>query len=203
MRREHTVCAIPGCDRPHKARGWCQTHYAQFMRGGEPAGAIKVRVRDKPPECIEDGCHEPVKSKGLCKTHYQRFLRHGHVRRPNRTKTPAKCFIATCDNHVYAKDLCHAHYIKQRKWSAFGVDAGKYQHMLTEQSGVCAICLQTERHTAGRSGKPKDLAVDHNHDTGVVRALLCSACNTALGLFNDDPKLLDASKDYLEKHRTV
>jgi hypothetical protein len=108
--------------------------------------------------------------------------------------------IETCDNHLYAKDLCHAHYIKQRKWCAAGVDASRYQEMLREQNGVCAICGTAEKHKAGLSGKAKDLAVDHDHNTGAVRALLCSACNTALGLFRDDPALLDAAKTYLHKH---
>lgn len=203
MRREHDVCTMDGCDRPHKARGYCQTHYMQFRRGITPVGPIKVRVRDKPPECAEAGCSEPVKAKGLCKTHYQRLLRHGHTRYRDRKKTAGPCAIDACDNHAYAKGLCHAHYLKQRRWQSFGVDAARYQEMLREQRGLCSICAQPEKSPDKASGKIRDLAIDHDHDTGVVRGLLCSNCNRALGLLGDDPALLDAAKAYLAKHGKV
>jgi hypothetical protein len=200
MRKEHNACTMEGCGRPHKARGYCQTHYMQFKRGITPVGPIKVRVSIKPDECAEDGCAEPVKAKGLCKMHYQRLLRHGHTMYRDRKTAANPCAIDACDNHAYAKGLCHAHYLKQRKWRAAGVDASRYQEMLREQGGVCAICHKPEKHRDGLSGKAKDLAVDHDHNTGAVRALLCSACNTALGLFCDDPALLNAAMAYLHKH---
>lgn len=203
MRREHTVCTIADCGRPHHARGWCLTHYTQFKRGVAPSGPIKVRVRDKPPECTEDGCSEPVKAKGLCKMHYQRLLRHGHTRYRNRKTPPKPCMIETCDNHLYAKGLCHSHYIKQRKWASSGVDALRYQELLHEQRGVCAVCSQPEKSPDKASGKIRDLCIDHDHDTGAVRALLCSNCNRALGLLGDDPAVLDAAKAYLAKHGKV
>jgi hypothetical protein len=193
-------CQIDGCTRPHKARGLCQTHYAQRLRGSD-FSPIRSRVREKPPECIEDGCAEPVKSKGLCKMHYQRLLRHGHTMYRNRKKPAKQCVIEGCDSVLYAKDLCHAHYIKQRKWRAAGVDATRYQEMLREQGGVCAICAQPERAPDKASGKTKDLAIDHDHVTGAIRALLCSNCNRALGLFNDDIALLAKAQSYVLYHR--
>jgi hypothetical protein len=189
-------CQIDGCTRPHKARGLCQTHYAQRLRGSD-FSPIRSRVREKPPECIEDGCAEPVKSKGLCKMHYQRLLRHGHTRYRDRKKPAKRCLIDGCDNILYAKDLCHPHYTKQRKWRAAGVDAPRYQEMLREQGGVCAICAQPERAPDKASGKTKDLAIDHDHVTGAIRALLCSNCNRGLGLFNDDDALLAKAQAYV------
>ena len=190
------LCQIDGCTRPHKARGLCQTHYAQRLRGSD-FSPIRSRVREKPPECIEEDCSEPVKSKGLCKMHYQRLLRYGHTRYRDRKKPAKQCVIDGCGNVLYAKSLCHPHYAKQRKWQAYGVDATRYQEMLREQKGVCAICSQPEKITDNASGKSKDLAVDHDHATGAVRALLCSACNTAIGLFNDDITLLAKAQAYV------
>lgn len=200
MQSQHETCTFHDCDRKHHARGWCLTHYTQFKRGINAVGPIKTRVRAKPDACSEEGCQAEVKANGLCKMHYQRFLRHGHTRYHDRKTAPKPCIIETCDNHLYAKGLCHAHYAKQRKWQSAGIDAARYQEMLHEQGGGCAICGQPERHRDGSSDKPKDLAVDHDHATGVVRALLCSACNTALGLFNDSTDLLAKASAYLKHH---
>lgn len=59
--------------------------------------------------------------------------------------------------------------------------------MLAAQDGLCA---------AWREAPATD--VDHDHRTGQVRALLCSACNTALGKFRDDADLIEAAIAYLE-----
>jgi hypothetical protein len=200
MRKEHETCTMDGCDRPHKARGYCQTHYMQFKRGIMPVGPIKVRVRDKLPECTEEGCAEPVKAKGLCKMHYQRLLRHGHVRLNRRAKDIGTCSIPLCDGRAYAKSLCHAHYLKDLRWGRKGVDAARYQEMLHTQGGVCAICHQPETSPDKASGKTKDLAIDHDHATGAIRALLCSNCNRGLGLFNDSIELLAKAREYVLYH---
>ena len=44
------------------------------------------------------------------------------------------------------------------------------------------------------------LAVDHDHKTGAVRALLCASCNNGLGDFRDNITYLQAAIDYLKKH---
>ena len=201
MRKEHDACSMDGCDRPHKARGYCQTHYMQFKRGITPIGPIRSRVSEKPPECEEADCSAPVKAKGLCRTHYQRLLRHGHTMYRDRKTEPKPCSIASCDNHAYAKGLCHAHYLKQRKWQAQGIDAARYQEMLAEQNGICAVCHKPETRRDGTSGKVRDLAIDHDHTTGAIRALLCSSCNRGLGLFQDSADLLGKAVAYLEKHK--
>ena len=64
-----------------------------------------------------------------------------------------------------------------------------YQQMTDVQRGVCKICKTppTKRR----------LSVDHDHDSGSVRGLLCHKCNFGLGFFRDDPKLLKAAIRYL------
>ena len=70
----------------------------------------------------------------------------------------------------------------------------EYNAMLERQGGVCAICK--EKPKAGR------LAVDHIHGSRKVRGLLCSLCNSGLGLFKDDPDRLAAAIQYLKRSRT-
>lgn len=71
-----------------------------------------------------------------------------------------------------------------------------YNVIFEQQGGICAICGQPELATAG-FGVPKSLAVDHNHETGQVRGLLCSACNIGLGCMKDDPNILAKAIAYL------
>lgn len=79
----------------------------------------------------------------------------------------------------------------------YGLSSAEYEQMLVAQSGLCAICREPETYV-GRHGTPK-LAVDHDHQTGVVRGLLCWNCNVTIGKMGDDPKLLRAAADYLER----
>jgi Recombination endonuclease VII len=72
----------------------------------------------------------------------------------------------------------------------YGITAEEADEMLAEQGGLCAIC-QTEPAAH----------VDHDHDTGRVRELLCFNCNGGLGQFKDEPELLRAAADYVELHR--
>jgi hypothetical protein len=76
----------------------------------------------------------------------------------------------------------------------YGLAVGQYDSMLDEQDGLCAICRR-ERPNGKR------LVVDHDHDTDVVRGLLCTNCNLGLGSFRDDIDLMLAAAAYLEHHR--
>lgn len=77
--------------------------------------------------------------------------------------------------------------------SAYGIDERDYDAMLLAQGGLCGLC----RNPPGK----RRLAVDHDHASGKIRALLCDRCNTALGHLRDDPALLRAAADYIEAHR--
>lgn len=72
----------------------------------------------------------------------------------------------------------------------YGISLDEYNKMFHEQGGVCNICERPERIVNGKSKKVAPLAVDHCHDTGKVRGLLCFSCNIALGKFQDSPEIL-------------
>jgi len=76
----------------------------------------------------------------------------------------------------------------------YGVAADEFARRLGAQGGACAIC--------GRMDWPgKGPHLDHDHDTGKVRGILCGPCNNGLGNFADDPARLRAAADYLEGAR--
>lgn len=80
----------------------------------------------------------------------------------------------------------------------YGMTGEEYGAMMAAQKGVCAICARPE--TAMLRGTPKTMHVDHDHETGQLRSLLCGACNGMLGLAKDNPATLRAAADYLEHH---
>jgi hypothetical protein len=80
----------------------------------------------------------------------------------------------------------------------FGITLADYDRMHAAQNGCCAICKQPER--AMRGGKPRALAVDHCHATGVVRGLLCGSCNPMIGYAGDSPEILRAAIGYINQH---
>ena len=91
---------------------------------------------------------------------------------------------------------------KEKNWMlkrTFNISLEEYNELLVKQNGVCAICLKPES-AKNKHGTIWQLAVDHCHNTNKNRGLLCSRCNTALGLMQDDPVTLERAKDYLIKH---
>lgn len=82
----------------------------------------------------------------------------------------------------------------------FNITEEKYREMLDAQGSVYAICGQPE--TKVQHGNIRQLTIDHDHDTGEIRGLLCASCNLALGNFKDSPENLSNAIDYLmETHR--
>lgn len=103
-------------------------------------------------------------------------------------------------SHLYCSEQCRKevnfdkHYRRKYK-----VGLRWVQEKLDEQDWLCAICRKTafkmrEDHVSG-------LNLDHCHETGKARALLCHNCNRGLGLFQDCPDTLRAAANYLEFHR--
>jgi hypothetical protein len=78
----------------------------------------------------------------------------------------------------------------------YGLSIEEYEAALQKQAGVCAICgcMETEKH---QNGTVKKLNVDHNHETGQVRGLLCSRCNRVIGYTKENKELLKSIVDYL------
>lgn len=90
--------------------------------------------------------------------------------------------------------------IRDYDWrSRYGLTTAEYDALFAAQSGACAICCQPE--TRLLRGKVQRLSVDHDHTSGRVRGLLCSACNVGLALFRDDEHRLRQAIAYLKGHQ--
>jgi hypothetical protein len=199
--RKRGTCSVGGCDRPHKSRGYCATHYAQHRKGGTSLGPIKARDMTVYECCSEPGCTEPVRSKRLCGMHYMRLLRYGNTDCPDRTKPDRICSFPGCDRVHYYSGFCSKHSQRARKLKRYGLTPEQYDSMLESQGGVCAICRTDKRQIVSKTNEPRDLPVDHCHKTGKVRAILCHLCNSAIGSLRDDPALARRVADYLDEHR--
>ena len=128
------------------------------------------------------------------------------MKQPNKRFLPKPCrccgteFQPDAPSNLYCSEPCrvngnrHAYYMR-----TYGLPFKEYQAKLKAQDGKCALCLSagflmSETHRAL-------LMVDHCHDKGTVRGLLCHNCNRALGLLQDDPEVLRRAAAYIEEYR--
>ncbi len=82
-------------------------------------------------------------------------------------------------------------YQPKRRLALYGMTPADYQALLEAQESACAIC--------GRSFAEHPAHIDHCHETGRVRGILCGPCNRALGMFGDDPEVLQRALAYLQR----
>lgn len=78
--------------------------------------------------------------------------------------------------------------------SKYGLTKLEYTELLDSQDFKCAICNET-------NGDHTRLFIDHDHNTGKVRGLLCHTCNAGLGMFKDSTMLLLVAATYLEQNK--
>jgi hypothetical protein len=140
------------------------------MRAEQLATGEKIRRRNDAPD-----------GQKWC-AHCQRFLpltSFGTTTSHGQSRPTAYCIPC-------AKDYAHTRLIARQ----YGITADQYLELLELQDGRCAICLTRPRN--------RRLAVDHDHDTGEIRGLLCTRCNHGiLGKAHDSVTLLTRAIAYL------
>ena len=107
---------------------------------------------------------------------------------------------------------CHAEY--GRKWYQrnkdkvrntqfklkYGITLKEYNSLSEAQNHVCAICGKPAQEKTGYSEEgSRRLVVDHDHEFGYTRGLLCGKCNRGIGMFEDNIEFLKAAIKYLEE----
>jgi hypothetical protein len=181
----------------------------------------------KGDKCIVSNCRNIITYKGrVCGTHKWRQTHHKSYDLPTHIGDPSYLieeklpdgFVKQCDKHgLLTLDNCYPKYYKQKVASynckpcmlSDGIrnkyrglkGLEDYDRMLKEQDGKCGMCKIPENNTS-RNGKVKRFNIDHCHETGEVRGLLCSFCNSILGYARDDVNILKDGIIYLEKKRT-
>jgi hypothetical protein len=98
---------------------------------------------------------------------------------------------ATLDRQKRDKESVKLINRRARLKRSFGMTVQQYDEMLDAQGGCCALCGSDFPGGRGR------FVVDHCHDTGRVRGLLCNLCNVGLGALRDSPQLLQKAIHYL------
>lgn len=210
------LCEAPGCSLPMYAKSTraCSKHHTRIKRHGSfdlPEGSRQIA--SKPVQyCGAPDCDRPTLARGLCQYHYDRKRRYGDLTTRITVKICVECGVEfeitgygvpaeRCDpcKKVHHRKTQREDRWRKGLWLNYGITPDEYLRLLEEQCGVCAICGGQPDH--GRGAKNGRFAVDHHHESGRVRGLLCTRCNTAIGLFREDVDAMSSAIDYLEEHR--
>ena len=145
--------------------------------------------------------------KNKCKECAIKAVAEYTKKHPGQKKASARKYRETHKDNAYAaqKEWHKKHPEKKPEYAMngykrhlrvkFGITIQDYDDMYIEQGGRCAICGVHQSETQKR------LCVDHDHESGNVRGLLCDRCNTSIGKFNDDINLLHNAIKYLEGNK--
>lgn len=182
-------CWVEGCGRRPSTKRLCKVHY-NAARQGRLEVPAELGVELTPP-CDYEGCPNRQQSKGLCHTHYVQA-------RANRVLSDPRpwgryvagghgCRVEGCDLPAQMKDLCPNH----ARALSYGLS--------TDQA---VELFRTAKCSNPGCDNSEGLVIDHNHTTGLVRDLLCSGCNSALGFLKDDVVRILGLAEYAKKHES-
>jgi len=111
---------------------------------------------------------------------------------------PGRRALQNLSRHVEVNPERRAFNLKSNL-RRYGLTVDTWQAMVERQGDCCAICGSPPNPGTGPA--TQRLHIDHDHVTGRNRALLCNNCNRGLGYFKDDPVLLRAAADYIDRYR--
>lgn len=129
--------------------------------------------------------------RGECKTCSNVFARNWRRANPDKARHNKQMAYWRDKNKRSVKD--------SKLRASYGIGLTQFEGMLSSQGDACAICGTPETRLSTVGGK-RALCVDHCHETGMVRGLVCAGCNSGLGHLRDDPDLLRRAASYIEKH---
>lgn len=122
--------------------------------------------------CSVEGCDKDAVARGWCPTHWARWRKHGDPHTVLMTGVPRRTDAE--------KETTQREWRLQRH---YGITIAEYDRLAEAQNERCALCGEIpKRRRSRKNGEPwRGLVVDHDHNTGRVRGLLCMGCNVAMG----------------------
>lgn len=206
------MCSIDGCEGRVEARGLCRKHYGRWYRHGDPLTADHrtSEHRSRIAGCFVEDCDLVHYAKGLCRNHYAKSHRLrpepficsfcGAEFKARRHSSEVRYCSAVCKNTARNRDGRGQHSV--RRWqfkTKYGISIEDYESLRESQGRACAICGRTDPiGRVSKFGPDYWLHVDHDHETGNVRGLLCSNCNQAIGLLGENVDNVRRVVSYLE-----
>ena len=140
MAKAIRTCAAEDCDRSLYGKGYCTTHYAQFMKTGQTR---PVRAYERMPDgvCTVEGCGRKHQAKGYCRMHYNRMTRYGRPERIRNWNPGASCAVDGCEKPVHAGGYCGTHYMRTtRTGDPGGADLIQHANRSSKYRGVsCSV----------------------------------------------------------------
>lgn len=109
-------------------------------------------------------------------------------------------FTKLHENQIYYLRKSKEKEYLSNKYKKYLLSPNQYYNLARIQNYKCAICNKPEISKT-QKGNIRALSIDHDHNTGKVRSLLCSKCNTGLGMYNEDVNLFSKVIDYLILHK--
>jgi len=157
--------------------------------------------RENDPELYRERC------KKYYRTHTERVsaankkYRAAHT---EETKLKNKLYRENHKEEIKEYRCSHVEYHRTKRREChlkhqYNLSQEEYEALVNFQKGVCAICGKEETAVDPRYKTVRKMAVDHDHETGKVRGLLCSRCNKGIGAMEDSPELLLKAVVYLER----
>ncbi len=129
-------------------------------------------------------------------------LRARYAKNPEKYKAKAIARTRRKDPAAFRAERAADYAANKHRWISdyrrrkYGITAPQLDEMIARHGGRCGIC-DTEFALGAGNDNPRQMHVDHNHTTGVVRGLLCRDCNLGLGRFKDSPRSLARAIRYL------
>lgn len=154
-----------------------------------------------PLKCKANDCERKAVARGMCLKHWKRHKRNGTVE-----LLPKKITFSVEERRKRANEATRRWWaknkdikkVKQRQYNLkikYGITPEEFAEMVKNQGGVCKICGNSPLERYGK----KVLFVDHDHNSGKIRALLCQKCNLGIGHL-DTIDLLEKSILYLKEY---
>ena len=205
-------CAVADCERPTRTsrNPHCNTHAARLQRTGSVMA--EVPIKEHRLGCTVDGCDRKHYSFGLCELHRDRVRAHGDAGadRPVRLRKLRKeqggtRWCHTCEQWLPISEFwaTTSDCSRCRQLRNFNMTRIEWEALFAAQGSCCAICgANTPLGNGWHTDHDHGCCPERGRSCGqCVRGILCSGCNTGIGLLGDDSSRLRAAADYLERSR--